>query len=132
MSNHVFSRSNMRKALISPIYLELIMQDYGQGYCDNGYYKGWDGLGDTSAEDCKDLCLNELSCQFAAYYSGPEIISNGRKRTCSRYNEPSCKLLASLNFERRHKTFKRTAPAGWLKATINLLTVKISFFFNFD
>ena len=88
------------------------MKDYGSGYCDNGYYAGWDGQGDNNTKDCKNLCLQDYRCQYAAYYSGPEIIANGRKKTCSRYNEASCKLLVSTNFQRRHKTFKKTLPTG--------------------
>ena len=91
---------------------KLVMENYGQGICDSGYYGGWDGQGDNNVEDCKSLCLQEDQCQYAAYYSGPEIILNGRKKTCTRYNGASCKLRASTNIERGHKTFKKTLPTG--------------------
>ena len=101
------AKVSLAYSLIKDTFLCLathIMRDYGQGYCENGYYKGWDGLGDGSAEECKMLCLKEPTCQFAAYYRE----SNGQERTCSRYNEPSCKLLVSTNKQRGHTTFRKT------------------------
>ena len=88
------------------------MNYFGYGYCNNGYYAGWDGHGDDSEEDCKNTCLGESKCTFAAYYSGPHVIANGRKKTCSRYQEPSCALLVSKDFEVAHTTFTKTLIKG--------------------
>ena len=32
------------------------MVSYGQGYCHNGYYMGWDDLGTANEEACQQLC----------------------------------------------------------------------------
>ena len=83
------------------------MQYYGQGYCNNDFYAGWDGHGDNSVEDCKNLCLKDSQCLFTAYYSGTEIIRNGRTKTCSRYKGGSCHLLTSTSHARGHVTFSK-------------------------
>ena len=85
------------------------MYYYGQGFCDNGNYAGWDGHGDESEEECKNLCLKESQCKFAAYYNGSKVVHNGRTRTCSRYNEVTCALKSSSDvpLSEEHKTFQK-------------------------
>ena len=78
-----------------------IMEYFGIGYCDNGYYAGWDGLGIESEQDCMNLCLSEVQCKYAAYFN------NVTKKTCSRYNQESCNLDTSTAHEKAHKSFKK-------------------------
>ena len=71
------------------------MKDYGQGYCRNGYLRGWDGKGTGSQAACNAVCMAETDCTYAAWNNG---------KTCSRYKEASCKL----NGVRDHYTYKKT------------------------
>ena len=49
--------------------LDLVMFEYGEGYCDTDYYDGWDDMGTYTPEHCKRLCLQEEQCTFASFYS---------------------------------------------------------------
>ena len=86
----------------------VMMQDYGQGYCVNGFYAGWDGMGHKSEEECKNLCLEEEQCTFAAYYPGGGWENGGYTTSCSRYNEATCPLDKSTNGALDHKAFIKT------------------------
>lgn len=78
------------------------MEYRGIGFCDDGYYAGWDGKGEASVQDCKNLCMSEDQCTFAAYFN------IGDRRTCSRYNKDTCNLdTTSLN-AKNHTTFAKT------------------------
>ena len=77
------------------------MGSHGHGYCSSGYYAGWDGLGDASEEACKNLCMKEDQCTFAAYYNGDS------GKTCSRYNTKKCLLYISTVLQRGHWTFRK-------------------------
>ena len=70
------------------------MEALGQGYCDAGYIRGWDGKGIESTEACNALCLSESDCYYAAFFKGS---------TCSRYNEKTC----YLNDNKDHFTSKK-------------------------
>ena len=114
----IFYLNKYRFYLLLHLYLdEPFMTGYGVGYCDRGYYAGWDGLGSDSEEECKNLCLAEKQCMFAAYYEGTIPISNGQSRTCSRYNEATCNLLMSRSIEQEHVTFKKI---GKLRKVVNI------------
>ena len=92
------------------------MQDFGQGYCDSGFYAGWHGQGVSSEEDCKNLCLGESKCTFAAYYN--EKVG---QKSCSRYYEPTCNLLVSTSHTRAHMTFRKSGSVGEYKNNSNLM-----------
>ena len=80
------------------------MEYHGIGFCDDGYYAGWDGKGEESEQDCKNLCIKEDQCKFAAY------LNKGNKKTCSRYNKDTCNMdtpNSNLN-AMDHKTFAKT------------------------
>ena len=70
-----------------------------QGYCENGYLRGWDGKGAASQSACNDVCLAEPDCTHAAY--------NTPRRACARYKEASCQLKTS---DKDHYTFKKAVP----------------------
>ena len=81
------------------------MIHFGIGYCDSGYYAGWDGKGTESQEACNKLCLEESQCTYAAWWSG----TNG-KATCSRYNGKTCSLTCNQPCTNPHVTYwKRSA-----------------------
>ena len=88
------------------------MHHFGQGYCNNGFYAGWDGQGDESEEACKIRCLVEPQCTFAAYYSGTKIVKNGRKKTCSRYKDRKCQLISKRTLRStlwpKYKAFEKS------------------------
>ena len=67
---------------------------YGPGYCDAGYYAGWDNVGTKSQEACNGVCLSEQECTYAAWW--PNI-------TCSRYNQTTC----TLNSNAYHVTYSK-------------------------
>ena len=68
----------------------IVMVSYGDGFCDEGYYAGWDGKGIESQEKCNDLCLDEPECTYASFFP----IKDGKNgNTCSRYNGQSCNLF---------------------------------------
>ena len=76
------------------------MDSHGQGYCEAGYYGGWDGLGLDSQDACNAVCMSEDQCTYAAWNSGS---------TCSRYNGADCALNGKLN----HFTYKKVmAPTN--------------------
>ena len=74
------------------------MESYGQGFCDEGYYAGWDGKGIGSQASCNAVCLDESECTYAAYNAG---------QTCSRYNGETC----NLNGVQSHFTYKKTSTS---------------------
>jgi len=71
------------------------MTHLGQGYCNEGYYAGWDNQGIASQEACNDVCLNDENCKFAAWNPG---------YTCSRYKDTTCNLNNDVN----HVTYAKT------------------------
>ena len=71
------------------------MEILGGGFCQHGYYMGWDGKGKDSQEACNALCLSESQCKFAAWFP---------QQTCSRYNEATC----CLNNDKNHMTYAKT------------------------
>ena len=78
------------------------MVPLGDGYCEKGYYAGWDKKAVMRQEDCNMLCLNDPECAYAAFLD---------KWTCSRYNGETCNLNCgpgSRNDCKNHKTFKKT------------------------
>ena len=79
------------------------MHYHGVGHCDesSGYYMGWDGLGEESEGDCKQLCMMESKCTFAAYFN------DGDSKSCSRYEGETCPLIASDDHTRAHTTFSK-------------------------
>ena len=90
----------------------VMMQDYGQGYCVNGFYAGWDGMGHKSEEECKNLCLEEEQCTFAAYYPGGGVVNGGYTTSCSRYNEATCTLEKVAIGASDHKAFIKTGKGS--------------------
>jgi len=70
------------------------MQRRDDGYCDSGYYKGWDKEGIDSIEGCKEICLRDTKCRFAAFKNGS---------SCSRYAGPTCTLTEDSS----HVTFEK-------------------------
>jgi len=70
------------------------MEDYGQGYCNEGYLRGWDGRGTDTQAACNAVCMAEADCTYAAWNAG---------KTCSRYKEASC----TLNGVGDHYTYKK-------------------------
>ena len=80
------------------------MEYHGIGFCDDGFYAGWDGKGEESEEACKNLCLAESQCTFAAY------LNTESKKTCSRYNKDICNLDTTdvKHDAKNHQTFSKT------------------------
>jgi len=88
-----------------------MMVSYGDGFCDEGYYAGWDGKGINSQEECNDLCLDEPECTYASFFPLKDWTTN----TCSRYNGQSCNLfcekpgnICNQFLFNNSKTFKKT------------------------
>ena len=75
------------------------MIHFGVGYCDSGYYAGWDGHGTESQEACNKLCLEESQCTYAAWWSGTN------SATCSRYNGKTCSLTCNKPCTKPHVTY---------------------------
>ena len=75
------------------------MYQYGTGYCSSGYYAGHDGVGTANADACKQVCLDDDRCYFAAY------VNNGKRLSCSRYWNKHCHLLTGNQFQKDHVTF---------------------------
>ena len=71
------------------------MYYFGIGYCDAGYYAGWDDKGNDSQEACNNICLSELQCTYAAWYPS---------ETCSRYKGTTCN---SVTNDQTHITFAK-------------------------
>ena len=46
-----------------------VMEEMGRGHCAEGYYDGWDPSIAT-VDLCKQKCLDEPQCLFAALYPG--------------------------------------------------------------
>ena len=97
-SNGCMVRLTIHTIILSFLAFQL-MVDYGEGFCSEGYYRGWDGQGDANAEECQFVCMREAECRFAAY------LDDGASKTCSRYNPATCHLLASSHYQRSHHTF---------------------------
>ena len=90
---------NARYITISDWYMTYL----GIGFCDAGFYAGWDGQGEANIEDCKDQCMKETNCTFMAY------LNNGIKKTCSRYNKETCNLDAlSYKDAKNHRAYAKT------------------------
>lgn len=49
----------------------------GSGYCNSGYYDGWNAADAVNLETCKAKCLKEPKCMFISLLPG---------KTCSRYD----------------------------------------------
>ena len=81
------------------------MKYLGIGYCDDGFYAGWDGKGEASEHDCKNLCLKEDKCKFAAYLN-----MGDKRKTCSRYHKDTCNLdTTNRKYDaKNHRTFAKT------------------------
>ena len=77
------------------------MEFLGQGYCDAGYYAGWDDKGLDSQDACNTVCLEESQCTFAAWAAG---------LTCSRYSGSSC----ILNDDTAHVTFRKFGESNYV------------------
>ena len=78
------------------------MERLGNGFCVDGYYKGWttgnnDGI--DSQKSCNEACLSDDQCKFAAWYPN---------NTCSRYNVAIC----VLNDNKNHITYKKRSPGN--------------------
>ena len=55
---------------------------WGTGYCNQGYYAGWESNHyKDSLDNCKHACAMETRCKYISYQPG---------RTCSRYDATSC------------------------------------------
>ena len=76
------------------------MIHFGVGYCDSGYYAGWDGKGTESQEACNKLCLEESQCTYAAWW-----FETKEKATCSRYNGKTCSLTCNQPCTKPHVTY---------------------------
>jgi len=94
-----------------------MMVSYGNGFCDEGYYAGWDGKGINSQEECNDLCLDEPECTYASFFPIKDWTRDGHLNgnTCSRYNGQSCNLfcekpgnICNQFVFNNSKTFKKT------------------------
>jgi len=79
------------------------MRDVGQGFCRNGYLRGWDRKGIRSQADCNAVCISERDCTYVAWY---------KDHTCSRYGDTSC----NLNGDRNHRVFKKESRCTDLPA----------------
>ena len=66
------------------------MTNLGTGFCDEGYYAGWDDKGKDTLEACHDVCLSDPRCTHAAWKNGA---------TCLRYNGVTCNQHRSKNDE---------------------------------
>ena len=86
------------------------MESLGSGHCDDGYYAGWDGQGVESVQDCKNLCIRDDRCKFAAY------LNQGSMKTCSRYNKATCNLDTSSFHKKSHETFAKKGKFLWITA----------------
>ena len=67
----------------------MMKMDPGYGFCDTGYYDGWNASIANEA-DCNAKCLEEEECEFVALSDG---------YTCSRYNSGAdgCTLNGDTN-----------------------------------
>ena len=78
------------------------MVHFGTGYCNQGYYAGWNdfgGIGKESREACNAVCLSEAQCTYAAW--NPTY-------TCSRYNVKICNFDSTVNEDFfYHEIFKK-------------------------
>lgn len=72
----------------------------GTGFCDNGFYAGWDPA-DATLETCAAKCDAEPECRFFALMPGA---------TCSRFNAAalSCNL-PTHTANKMHTTYKKNA-----------------------
>ena len=43
------------------------MVHFGTGYCDQGYYAGWEHEGTDTQEACNRLCMQEPQCTYQEY-----------------------------------------------------------------
>ena len=97
------------------------MQYIGTDFCEHGYYVGRNNKVDASEEDCKNLCVKEEQCKFAAYFNTKD------KKTCRRYNKDTCTLdTTNSKYDaeglQRVKTFAKT----YMKANENLVKKGLS------
>ena len=91
------------------------MVSYGEGFCDEGYYAGWDGKGVNSQEECNLVCSEEPECTYAAFFgNGANSWPKPGPNSCSRYKGTSCNLFCDyfkycnqFVFD-NSKTFKKT------------------------
>ena len=95
-------------SLIIPFVISVIVMVYfGTGYCDQGYYAGWNdfgGIGKESREACNAVCLSEAQCTYAAW--NPTY-------TCSRYNVKTCNLDPTINQDFfYHEIFKKQTTSS--------------------
>ena len=74
------------------------MEHVAIGICDNGYYAGWDGIGTSTLDTCKAVCLADSRCTFIAYY--PE-------KTCSRYQGETCGIMSGAENYDMHTVYKK-------------------------
>ena len=103
--------TKLSKSRLNVLFLDWIMYEYGVGHCQNGFYLGWDGKGQENVEDCKNVCIVEPQCTFAAFFD------DGYKKGCARYEAETCQLVASTDEQKAHKTFLKKG----LYTTINIL-----------
>ena len=88
------------------------MTNIGTGFCDDGYYAGWDDKGKDSLEACHDVCLYDPQCTYAAWKEGA---------TCSRYNGVTCHQDRSRKdgvFE-NYALYKKQLP---MNGTLSIIT----------
>ena len=97
------------------------MAKVGIGYCDAGFYAGWDDAstftidnkeysGKPSYEACKALCLSESQCTYASSIPG---------LTCSRYSGVACKFTETNGakfFD--HVTFKKEIAGKFTRSNL--------------
>jgi len=87
-------------------------QHKGTGYCDTGYYAGWNSADATSVDVCANKCNAEPQCMAFSLYQG---------KTCSRYNSDVCRLLSDRKDANEHISYvkekKWVVPLRRLEAT---------------
>ena len=87
-----------------------VMEEMGSGFCAEGYYDGWDSSIAT-VDACKQKCLDEPQCLFAALYPG---------YTCSRYDSlaGTCESRVTWGSGPYHTTYRKITVDATVTPTV--------------
>jgi len=94
-SNKLHMKFVIASILAAAVVAKDTMSAVGKGYCNAGYYAGWDKKGIKTQEACNKVCLDDPKCTFAAWK---------KDATCSRYKNATCVLTKRHH---HHFTFKK-------------------------
>ena len=78
------------------------MKPFGTGYCKDGFM-GWDGKVISSVDACNEQCLEEKTCNFAAYHPG--------EKKCRRFDGDFCHSSTDSGAS-AYKLFSKTLGDG--------------------